>query len=198
MGISKISIVRGFMKDEINVPDVTMIDNNKWQSSRVMYSLYLASKEKKQPYFALYGDVIFKRYLLRMMLDSVAENPDADLVLVCVNDDYIGNNFTLILNKSLDSALYDDSCIEVIRLSTKEADGNVGNSVFFSGLMLIKNYMKVGQILDSDDIESITCEDFLQRALENKLKIAAIVSSKDSIVDINTVNDIIEAGEVYA
>jgi len=198
MGISKISIVRGFMKDEINVPDVTMIDNDRWQTSKVMYSLFLASKKKKQPYFALYGDVIFKRYLLRMMLDSVTENPDADLVLVCVDDDYIGNNFTLVLNKNSDTALYDDGCLEVIRVSTKNAEKKVGNYVFFSGLMLIKNYTEVKRILDSDDIESVTCEDFLKKALENKLKIIAIVSSKDSIVDINTVNDLIEAGEVYA
>ena len=73
VGVSDISIVRGYKKEEICVPGVTMIDNDKWAGTDVAHSLSLAAAVMDQPYLALYSDVFFKRYLLRAMLDYSKE-----------------------------------------------------------------------------------------------------------------------------
>lgn len=197
IGISDITVIRGYKKEEIEHPDLTLIDNDKWQSTKVMYSLSLAAARMEQPYFALYGDVFFKRYLLRIILDCFSDHPETDIILVCVKENYIDNGFSLKLNKYLDNVFGDDGNLEITEVCTDRKADKDGNIVYFSGLMMISNYTAVKHILSEDNIEYLHCADFLRKALESNLKITAIVSSQDAIVDVNSVNDLIKAGEVY-
>ncbi|MCL1903602.1 MAG: phosphoenolpyruvate mutase [Oscillospiraceae bacterium] len=200
IGISDISIVRGYKKEEIEYPELTIIDNDKWETTKVMYTLSLYSAKAKQPYFALYGDVFFKRYLLRDILGCIDDHADADLVLVCVKENYINNGFSLKLNNDFDDLFHAGNGVEVVAVCPDcpepSSSGN-GDTVYFSGLMMINNYSAIGELLKAEDIESLSCSGFLCRAIEQGLNIVSIVSSRDSIVDINSINDLLKVGEVY-
>ncbi|MCL1866138.1 MAG: phosphoenolpyruvate mutase [Oscillospiraceae bacterium] len=200
IGISNISIVRGFKKELIECPELQTIDNDKWESTKVMYTLSLYATQAKQPYFAMYGDVFFKRYLLREILGCIDDHADADLILVCIKEDYIDNGFSLKLNKSFDDLFHSDNNAEITDVFTDcsaENNGDKRNVVYFSGLMMVNNHSAVSGLLKADDIESLSFADFLRRAIGDGLKIVSIVSSRDSIVDINTINDLLKVGEVY-
>jgi len=197
--LTNISIVRGYKKDEIEIPGLKVIDNDKWQSTRVVYSLSLAASNLEQPYLVLYGDVFFKRYLLRIILDRVSDRPDADVVLVCVKENYISNGFSLKLSKCLDNVFDDDDAeLDIVEVCADGESNAEKNVVYFSGLMLINNHSAVRLLLNADDIENLHFSEFLRRAINSGLKIAAILSTLDAIVDINSIDDLMKAGEVNA
>lgn len=195
--ITNIAVVRGYKKEEISRSGLTLIDNDRWQCTKVMYSLSLADAHMEQPYFALYGDVFFKRYLLRIIMDCLSDHPHTDMILVCVKENYINNGFSMKLNKCVDDVFGDDGSLEIVEICGGDNAGKYGDTVYFSGLMMINNHSAIRKILSSDDIEQLHCADFLRRVLGSGLTITAIVSSQDAIVDVNSVSDLLKAGEVY-
>jgi len=197
VGISDISIIRGYMKDEIPISNYKLIDNDKWQTTSVMYSFSLAAARKKQPYFSLYGDVFFKRYLLRLILDCACERADTDLILVCVKENHVGSSFSLKLNKCPDNVFGDDYGLDIVDVVTDNEELTGENNVFFAGLMMVKNHLAVRKLLKADNLEHLPFSKFIRSAIDSGLKITAIVSSHDAIIDIDTVNDLMKAEELY-
>jgi phosphoenolpyruvate phosphomutase len=195
IGVSNIAIVRGYKKEEIDVPNCAFIDNDEWQSTNVMYSLSLVAERMEHPYFVLHGDVFFKRYLLKMMLDCASEHVDADLILVCIKENYIDNGFALKLDKRLE-VFGNNENISIAEVMDGRSF-HEENTVYFSGLMLVNNHLAVRRILNGCNPRNIHTADFLRCAIEDGLNIPAIVSSRDAIVDINSINDLLKAGEIY-
>ena len=195
VGVSNISIVRGYKKEEIQAEDLALIDNDKWNTTNAAYSLSLAASTKEQPYLVLYGDVFFKRYLLRSILDYAEERSSADVILVCVKEDYIDAGYSLKLNKKLD-VFGDDSELSVVEVCTGRETGKDECVVYFSGLLLIHNYSAVKELLSGEDAERLHTSDFMRRALDTGLTLAVIMSSREAIVDINSLNDLMKAGEI--
>ena len=197
VGISSTTIVRGYKKEEISETGLKIIDNDKWQTTGVMYSLSLFAEKAEKPYFALYGDVFFKRNLLRDILDCINEHSNADLVLVCVKENYIDNGFSLKLSKRFDDVFYDDRNIDVVEVCSDKESSDKGDIVYFSGLMFVNKYSAVYGLLNTNDIEDLKSSEFLSRAIKSGLNVISIVSSQDSIIDINSINDLLKVGEVY-
>lgn len=195
VGISGISIVRGYKKEEIEVPGVSVIDNDKWESTNVAYSLSLAASVMDQPYLALYSDVFFKRYLLRTMLDYSAECPSSDVILVCVREDYIDAGYYLKLNKIPD-VFGDDRELSVAEVCTGRGKADDEMAVYFSGLMMVNNHRAVKELFQKNGAEDLHTADFMRMALEAGLTLSVIISSPEAIVDINSLNDLMKAGEL--
>lgn len=212
VGISNIAIVRGYKREAIQVDGLVMIDNDRWKDTNEAYSLSLVAAKMEQPYLVLYGDVFFKRYLLRSVIDYSMERPSADVVLVCVKEDYISSGYSLRLNKKAD-VLGEDSDLDVAKVcidrkaagtaSSPEDSGEAssaeqedGDTVYFSGLLMVNHHMAVRQLLAGEDISCIRTAEFLSHALDMGLKLAVIMSSREAIVDVNTLNDFMKAGEL--
>lgn len=195
VGVSDILIVRGYKKEELCVPGVTMIDNDKWASTDVAHSLSLAAATMDRPYLALYSDVFFKRYLLRAMLDYSEESPSSDVILVCVKEDYINAGYYLQLNKKPD-VFGDDKELVISEVCPGRGGKDDETAVYFSGLMMINHYQKANEILEEEEAERLSTADFMRRALKEGLKISVIMSSAEAIVDINSLNDLMKAGEL--
>lgn len=195
VGISNITIVRGYKREEIQASDLTMIDNHKWNSTNAVYSLSLVASAMEQPYLVLYGDVFFKRYLLRSIIDYAAERPSADVILVCVKEDYIDAGYSLRLNKKMD-LFGDDSELKVVGVCADGEGMRDGCDVYFSGLLMINNHLAVKRLLRGEDIEGLHTSDFMRNALNQGLTLAVIMSSREAIVDVNSLNDLMKAGEI--
>lgn len=195
LGISRISVVRGFKKEEIQGPDLAMIDNDWWKETSAAYSLALAASGMDQPYLVLYGDVFFKRYLLRDIVDYAMECSSADIILVCVEENYIDAGYSLQLNKKPDM-LGDDPELKVARVCAGSGREPGRFSVYFSGLMMINNPAAVRELLPLNTARALHTSDFMNLALSAGLSLAVVMSSREAIVDINSLSDLMKAGEI--
>lgn len=72
-GIQEISVVRGYKKDQIDIPSVRYFDNDAFAESGEVASLFAAEKALKGRVLVLYGDVILERSVLAKMLAAKAD-----------------------------------------------------------------------------------------------------------------------------
>ena len=77
-GIRDILVVRGFGKNEVEVPDVKFVDNDAFADTGELYSLYQAIGALKGELVISFGDILFRRYILNTLL---AETGDIVLVV---------------------------------------------------------------------------------------------------------------------
>lgn len=81
MGIKDITVVRGFAKYKVIGNNIKTIDNDMFEETTELYSLYLAMSELKENTIISYGDIMFKGYILNDLLTD-----DNDITIVADAD----------------------------------------------------------------------------------------------------------------
>jgi len=81
IGILDIFVVRGFAKDKITETNIKTIDNDKYNNTKELYSLYLARDKIIKNTVISYGDIIFKEYILNELL-----NDNNDITIIVDSD----------------------------------------------------------------------------------------------------------------
>jgi phosphoenolpyruvate phosphomutase len=81
--IKEIALVRGYKKETLDSLDCACIDNDAYDHTGELYSLYLARERLHGPVVISYGDILFRSYIL----DEVIGHP-GDIVVVV--DSHIG------------------------------------------------------------------------------------------------------------
>jgi phosphoenolpyruvate phosphomutase len=66
--IKEIVVVRGFAKDEVNVPDAHFVDNDDFAVSAEVFSLSKAAEWLEGELVITFGDILFRRYILSNLL----------------------------------------------------------------------------------------------------------------------------------
>jgi len=77
VGIRDITVVRGYEKEKITSDTFRTIDNDEFETTTELYSLYLSLGEIKNTTIVTYGDLIFKSYILNELI-----NDDSDITLI--------------------------------------------------------------------------------------------------------------------
>lgn len=80
VGIKDITVVRGYKKDMVNLPNLRYVDNDEYNNTGELFSLFkgLASVTSGEKDWIIgYGDVLYKKYILQMLLET-----NHDLVVV--------------------------------------------------------------------------------------------------------------------
>lgn len=82
IGIKNISVVRGYKKEAINLANIKYVDNDEYESTGEIFSLYLGLKKiiqdnENQDLVIGYGDVLLKKYILQLLLEN-----DYDLAVI--------------------------------------------------------------------------------------------------------------------
>ncbi len=75
-GMNQLSVVRGYRKETMTLPNLDYVDNDEYDSTGEVYSLYLALEalsETAEDLVITYGDVLFKRYILEALLEAEDE-----------------------------------------------------------------------------------------------------------------------------
>ncbi len=72
-GINKITVVAGYRHDAIDVPGADVVVNADWESTGELTSLSCALEEFSADTVIIYGDLLFRSYLLHNLLDWDAE-----------------------------------------------------------------------------------------------------------------------------
>ncbi len=80
-GIEDVIIVRGFQKDRITYPNVTYYDNDDWQATNMVASLFAARSEFDDDIIVSYSDIIFEP----RVLEGLCANKDDVCVTVDVD-----------------------------------------------------------------------------------------------------------------
>ncbi len=76
-GVQNISIVRGHMKEAIDFRDVRTFDNERYQDTGELYSLFCAAEAMASKFLFLYSDVLFDQSIAEKLLRA-----EGDVVLV--------------------------------------------------------------------------------------------------------------------
>jgi len=77
-GVRHIAVVRGYKKEQVNLPNVRYYDNDAFEESGEIESLLRAGAELAGPVVVLYGDILFDRHVLDRLLESAD-----DITIAC-------------------------------------------------------------------------------------------------------------------
>jgi phosphoenolpyruvate phosphomutase len=72
-GVKDIVVVRGYKKEQINLPNVRYYDNDRFRETGELASLFLARQEMSGRFLFLYSDIIFDPAILEKLLKSQAD-----------------------------------------------------------------------------------------------------------------------------
>ncbi len=75
-GVNKVTVVRGYKKDQINLPSVQAVDNDLYANTGEVASLACAREALTGSCVIAYGDVLFRQYYLDQLFEA-----DADIVI---------------------------------------------------------------------------------------------------------------------
>ncbi|MGK5093017.1 phosphocholine cytidylyltransferase family protein [Deltaproteobacteria bacterium TL4] len=71
--IKNITIVRGYKKERIIVPEVHYIDNNDYEKTGILYSFFLASEKMTGKTILLYSDILFGKDILEKLIYDASD-----------------------------------------------------------------------------------------------------------------------------
>lgn len=188
-GIKEISIVRGFGKDKFSLPNVSFIDNDDFEETTELYSLFLAKEYIKNDTIISYGDIVFKKYILSDLL-----NDKRDIAIVVDSDYKLDDRYHEYVKTSIK---YHQS-IFLEKVSLLEVSDDMNEKVIcgeFIGLIKLSNngaYI-VRNILDKlyeekKDFKKLRMKDLINEILKEHP--ISVVFIKGSWLDINTLNDL--------
>lgn len=72
-GINRLSVVRGYRKETMTIPNIDYVDNDEYEHTGELYSLHIALEslaDSDEDLIITYGDVLFKRYILEALMDA--------------------------------------------------------------------------------------------------------------------------------
>src|SRR5262245_18464840 len=76
--VRHIAVVRGYKKEQVNLPNVRYYDNDAFEESGDLESLLRAGAELTGAVVVMYGDILFDRNILDRLLQSAE-----DITIVC-------------------------------------------------------------------------------------------------------------------
>ncbi len=71
--IKDIALIRGYRKEAITLPNIRFYDNDRYEETGDLYSLFCAENEMKGRCLILYGDIMFDHAILEKLLKSPAD-----------------------------------------------------------------------------------------------------------------------------
>jgi phosphoenolpyruvate phosphomutase len=69
-GVHDVVVVRGYMKDKINLPSISTVDNDLFANTGEAASLACAADHISGECFVSYGDILFRHHYLDLLMDS--------------------------------------------------------------------------------------------------------------------------------
>ncbi len=75
-GIREVTVVRGYARDAVNLPNLSYVDNDAYETTGEVASLACAIDRLEGDTVIAYGDILFRRYILDALMEA-----DGDIVL---------------------------------------------------------------------------------------------------------------------
>ncbi|MBA5865661.1 MAG: NTP transferase domain-containing protein [Nitrospira sp. CR1.3] len=71
--IKEIALIRGYKKEAITLPNIRYYDNDRYEDTGELFSIFCAETEMKGRTIILYGDIVFDNTILEKLLKSPAD-----------------------------------------------------------------------------------------------------------------------------
>jgi choline kinase len=90
VGVSKIIVVKGYLQEKINYPDIAYFYNDQFASNNILSSLMYAREELDDDVLVCYSDIIYKRSIM----ESVCSSKENISIVVDTSwkDSYVNRN----------------------------------------------------------------------------------------------------------
>jgi choline kinase len=72
-GVDEICVVRGYLATRIALPGLRYFENPSYQTNNILSSLFFAEEAMAGGFFFSYSDIVFRREVVRTLVDSPAE-----------------------------------------------------------------------------------------------------------------------------
>ncbi len=196
VGIKDISVVRGFAKDKISYSNLSYIDNDNFDTTKELSSLYLAKDQIKENTVFSYGDILFKDYILNELL-----NDDSDITIVVDADSADNTTDSKRDLVKTDRAYSKTSFLNKIKLETlssnfSEAEANgefIGLwKVNEKGAVIVRDALEM--LSKTGSFASLEIGDLFNEIV--KTTPIAVKFIKGSWVDIDTILDLQNVGDL--
>jgi phosphoenolpyruvate phosphomutase len=195
IGIKDVTVVRGFAKETI-AGNFRTIDNDQFENTTELYSLFLACDEIKQNTVISYGDLVFRNYILNDLL-----NDNNDMTIIADADfeigapayhDYIRTDLPYSKRLYMQSAKLERvSSVMPANEITGEFIGLF--KVNSKGAETLKNAMET--LSQRPDFRRLRMNDLFNEIVKNHP--IAVKFIKGSWLDINTIVDLQKAGDFH-
>ncbi|WP_252255061.1 methyltransferase domain-containing protein [Clostridium sp. ZBS12] len=151
-GINDISVIRGYAKEYIDIPGIKYYDNDDYEDTNVLYSLFCAREELNDEVLILYGDILFDEDTINRIL---ASKHDIAIGVMINTDKYFAETKVDYSKKEM---LIFDAENNVEQIGKELLNINDYNSGLFTGIikcskkgtMVLKNnYDRIKEIKES-------------------------------------------------
>lgn len=132
-GINDITVVTGYLGDTISIPNVNYIQNNEYQKTNMVYSLFCGKKILADTVIVSYGDIIFEKNILEKLLKIQS---DLSVVIDINWNEYWMKRFDNPIDDAESLRLDDDGYIKNIGQKVTNIDEIEGQYI---GLMKFQN-----------------------------------------------------------
>ncbi|MBD2568158.1 phosphoenolpyruvate mutase [Anabaena lutea] len=199
IGIKDITVVRGYKKEAINLPNLNYVDNDNYDCTGELMSLYLGLQGislEKQDLIIGYGDVLFKKYILQLLLDTeqdfaIVVDADAKASLNSVRPDYVNCSLP-----NSQKAFYTDVYLQKIdnQLLLPQICG------IWTGLLKVSSNLQdvfrhtLKGLLVEDDVQQQGRMPTLINELINLGYAVQVIYITGNWLDVDEIQDIIRAG----
>lgn len=195
--INDITIVAGYKNDKIVFPDLKIVKNEEHETTGQLTSLLKAFDSLKQTTLIIFGDIIFKKYILQLVLDD-----SEDVVIVVDSNLNLENtnksDYVKATKKDNQSVFDNDSYVKTIEFdkSGSEYDGE------WIGIMKLspKATMIAAQFInkhkETPEFKQLDIRNLINHYVDtgHKVKIAYITGHW---IDVNMAADFRLANELY-
>jgi phosphoenolpyruvate phosphomutase len=194
--IKNIMVVAGYKREKINLPNLNIIANDDYETTGEMVSLTKAIDTTREESIILFGDVLFKKFVLSIMLDD-----PSDIVLIVdsvfsleklYRSDFVhvrpteGKSFFPQDNYYLEKIVYDQPGNEYYG----EWTGMM--KLTLKGMIIVKAFIQ--EFRNKPGFQKMDIRDMLNQLVQrgNKVKIQTISGHR---IDVNNIDDFSLAGE---
>ncbi len=183
--INDISIVKGYLHEQINFPNINFYENKKYETTNMIETLFCASEKISDSTIISYGDIIYEKSVLEKLIEN-----DDDISLI------IDKNWKEYWSLRFDDPISDLESLSIDSLNNIQSIGqkiknideiqgqyiglmkfqNTGSEILKSFYNKCKSYAKNGKNYLKTDVlfEKSYMTDLLQGMIDEGYKIRAI------------------------
>jgi phosphoenolpyruvate phosphomutase len=195
VNIKDILVVRGFAKNKIKELNIKTIDNNEFDQTSELYSLFLAKNFLKNNTIITYGDILFKQYILHDLL-----NDQNDITIVVDSDHKKTNGYQDFVSTNLQhnkKSFFSNVTLNEIssKLDSKNITGEfIGMwKVNETGAKIV--FKMLEKLSKKENFKQMRMSDLFNEILKNHTINVRFI--KGSWIDVDSIVDLQRAGELH-
>lgn len=197
-GINDITVVGGYHSEAIDVQGASMVVNDDWESSDELVSLSSALDAIANDTVLIYGDLLFRTYILNNLMDW-----DADLLVVVDSsplDEAQGNKNDLAFCSAVDDRAMYQQKVSLEQVSNNRNWGGRCPDGRWIGMLRARGDGKshlleaLDQLRGEDGFEGLAVPDLINRLVQNG-HAPQVQYISGHWMDINNMDDLQRAGD---